>query len=59
MKLKSFADANGFTYIDVASALKDSTNGLASSYCSDGFVHLSPAGADVWIRILEEFAKNH
>ncbi len=59
VKLKSFADANGFTYIDVASALKDSTNGLASSYCSDGFVHLSPAGADVWIRILEEFAKNH
>jgi len=58
VKLKAFAESNGFAYIDIASSLKDSTNGLSPSYCSDGFVHVSPAGADVWIRILEDFAKN-
>ena len=58
-KLQAFAASNGFVYIDVASSLKDSSNGLASAYCSDGFVHLSPAGADVWIHVLEEFVRNH
>lgn len=59
VKLKAFADSNGFDYIDIATSLKDSTNGLAPEYCSDSFVHVSAAGADVWIRILEEFAENH
>ena len=58
-KLQAFAASNGFVYIDVASSLKDSSNGLASAYCSDGFVHLSPAGADVWIHVLKEFVRNH
>lgn len=54
--LQSFAASNGCYFINVAPYLKDSTNGLATSYCSDSFVHLTYAGADAWIKVLKNFA---
>lgn len=56
--LKSFAAKNGYTYIDVAKHLKDSNNGLNKKYCSDNYVHLNNSGLDVWISVLEMFAKS-
>ncbi len=56
--LRDFALKNNFAYIDVATPLKDATNGLEKSYCSDNYVHLSDMGCDVWIAKLEQFAEN-
>lgn len=53
--LAEFAAENGHTYIDVASYMKDGTNGLASRYTSDNYVHLTDAGADAWIKVLKAY----
>ena len=55
-KLAEFAEKRGFTFVDIAPYMKDSTNGLASAYCSDKYVHLTSAGADTWIKVLKAFA---
>lgn len=55
--LHDFASQNGFCYIDVATFLKDETNGLSRKYCSDNYVHLNNSGADVWIDVLEKIAE--
>lgn len=55
-QLRAFAASSGCHYLDVASYLKDGTNGLAPAYCSDDFVHVTPEGADVWIKVLKAFA---
>lgn len=54
-KLKAFAAANGCYYVDVATYLKDANGGLAAQYCSDQYVHLTQAGAQVWINVLKNF----
>lgn len=57
-RLQTFAGENNCYYLDIASYMKDSTGGLASQYCSDGFVHLSTTGANVWIQVLRSFAQS-
>ncbi len=54
--LQEFCENNGYHFIDVASYLKDSTGGLAGSYTSDHYVHLSTAGVQVWIQVLKNYA---
>ena len=54
--LQNLAYSYGCYYVDVASYLKDSTNGLAADYCSDNYVHLTTAGAKVWIKVLKAYA---
>ncbi len=54
--LEKFAQENGCYYIDIASSLKNGANGLEEINCSDGFVHLTSRGADVWIKVLREYA---
>ena len=53
--LEAFARENGYTYIDVASYMKDKTGGLASKYCSDDYVHITTAGASAWVSVLRAF----
>lgn len=55
--LKSYAAKNNCIYVDVATNLKDSNNGLRPKFSSDNYVHLSAAGTDVWIATLEAFAE--
>lgn len=55
--LKEFAQKNGCIYVDIASYMKDSGNGLAKAYCSDAFVHFTDAGCKMWVSILEKIAK--
>ena len=53
--LETFAGENGYTYIDVASYMKDSSGGLASKYCSDNYVHITTEGAKAWVKVLRAF----
>ena len=55
-KLKTFAESNGCTFIDVAPYMKDSTGGLATVYCSDSFVNLTTEGAEAWVKVLRAFS---
>ncbi len=55
--LKSYAAKNNCIYVDVATNLKDSNNGLRPNFSSDNYVHLSASGTDVWIATLEAFAE--
>lgn len=52
-RLKAFAEEQGCGWLDVASFLKDASGGLAESYCSDGYVHLTRDGAAVWVDVLK------
>ena len=54
-KLEEFALKNNCKYLDIASYMRDSTGGLAKTYCSDSYVHLTNAGADAWIRVLRAY----
>lgn len=53
--LKILCNANGWTYVDVASSLKGADNCFKDEYCSDKDaqgVHMSYAGCKVWIDML-------
>lgn len=55
-RLKAFAKEKHCTYMDIASFMKDSDNGLATDYCSDSFVHLTNDGASAWTKVLKAYA---
>lgn len=57
-ELKVFAEQNNCIYVDIASYMKDATGGMAQKYCSDEYVHLTEAGAEVWIQVLKAFAES-
>lgn len=54
-QLKTFAEANGCKFIDIASYMKDSTGGLATAFCSDSYVHLTTDGAKTWVQVLKAY----
>ena len=54
-RLKSFAAEEGLFYVDVATPMKDSSNGLAEKYCSDEYVHLTDTACALWVSILKSF----
>lgn len=56
-KLQAFAQANDCVYVDIATPMKDSNNGLAKAYCSDDFVHMTNPGCALWFEIISECAK--
>lgn len=56
-KLKVFAETNGCVYVDIATPMKDSNNGLAKAYCSDDFVHMTNPGCALWYELISECAK--
>ncbi len=55
-QLKAFAQEKHCAYMDIASFMKDSDNGLATDYCSDSFVHLTNEGASAWTKVLKAYA---
>jgi lysophospholipase L1-like esterase len=57
-RLVEFARANGCVYIDIASPLKDSSNGLAKKYTSDDYVHFTDAACELWYSILKDIAES-
>ncbi len=54
-RLQIFAQENGCHYIDVATSLKDDTNGLARGYTTDAYVHLTYSACKLWVEILKNF----
>ncbi len=50
--------SQSITYIDIASAMKNSYGALKTAYSSDGYVHLNNEGYAAWVSVLREFAKN-
>lgn len=57
--MKVIAEANGWGYIDVASALKDAGGYLAPKYCSDKYVHQTNSAYAVWQQVFEQYAEQH
>lgn len=53
--LEAFAAENDCYYIDIATPLKDDTNGLKEEYCSDAYVHFTEAACQKWIELLLEY----
>lgn len=54
--LRAYAEENGFCYVDLASYLKDYTNGLAQRYSGDKLTHFSCDGCYVWAQVLKQVA---
>ncbi len=55
--LKKFCDENGYTYVDVASVMKDSKGALIKSYCSDPEgkgIHMTFEGCKAWVNYLNK-----
>lgn len=55
--LKQFCEANGYTYVDIASVMKDANGILISSYCGDAGaqgVHMSNIGCKAWVDYLNK-----
>lgn len=55
--LQDFCDEQGFTYVDVASVMKDESGALIPEYCGDPEamgIHFSGEGCAVWIEYLEQ-----
>lgn len=55
LALKNLCQANGWTYVDVASCVKGADNCLRNEYCSDiemQGVHMSYSGYRVWVDFL-------
>jgi lysophospholipase L1-like esterase len=54
-RLQVFAEENGCIYLDVGTAMKDETNGLAYSYASDNYVHLTKSACELWALQLKNY----
>lgn len=57
-RLKTFAVEHGCHFLDIAPYMKDANGALVSAYCSDGYVHLTDEGVEVWVKVLKDFAVN-
>lgn len=55
--LQQMAEENGWGYLDMAAPLSDANGDLAAVYCSDRFVHQTPAAYDVWNQQLRVYAR--
>ncbi|MDO5155799.1 MAG: GDSL-type esterase/lipase family protein [Eubacteriales bacterium] len=45
-------------YVDITKGMRDATGGLKSAYASDGYVHMTMAGYEVWTNNLVEYVEN-
>jgi lysophospholipase L1-like esterase len=48
------AESHSFAYIDIATALKDSTGNLAIRYAESDGLHLNPEGYRLWVTIMKD-----
>ncbi|MDR1440210.1 MAG: GDSL-type esterase/lipase family protein [Clostridiales bacterium] len=54
--VKLMCAERGIEWVDTSAPLKDGSNGLRPEYASDGYVHMSYAGAQAWVGALRDFA---
>ena len=55
--LFALCEEKGVHYVDVATPMKDASNGLMPEYSSDQYMHMSEAGAQKWIDALYTYAQ--
>lgn len=56
--LEAFCQERNVPYIDIASRLKDEEGYLKKGYSSDGKYHLKPAGLQLWLDALLDYAQS-
>ncbi|WP_181995671.1 GDSL-type esterase/lipase family protein [Clostridium sp. AM58-1XD] len=57
-QMQQMAAANGWGFVDLATALADANGDLAPAYCSDNYVHQSAAAYQVWTNVLRQYARD-
>lgn len=58
-KMKNYCARSKEEFIDIADYLIDENGYLKDEYCSDNYVHQTPAAYDIWVQVLREFASKH
>lgn len=58
-KMKNYCATSKEEFIDIADYLIDENGYLRDEYCSDNYVHQTPAAYDIWVQVLREFASKH
>ena len=54
--MKNICAEQGWGFVDMANPLADGNGDLAAAYCSDKYVHQTPAAYAVWTKVLREYA---
>lgn len=55
-QLQKMAAENGWGFVNIAPLLADEEGNLEAVYCSDGFLHQTPAAYEVWTQALRQYA---
>lgn len=58
-KMKNYCARSKEEFIDIADYLIDENGYLKEEYCSDNYVHQTPAAYDIWVQVLRKFASDH
>lgn len=58
-KMKNYCATSKEEFIDIADYLIDENGYLKDEYCSDNYVHQTPAAYNIWVQVLREFAGKH
>lgn len=53
--LEAYCQDNGYHFVNIAPYFKDFSNGMATRYSSDHFVHMTYEGTAVWEQVLKAY----
>jgi hypothetical protein len=56
LAMQNYANAYGWGFVNVGDLLADQNGDLNPTYCSDQFMHITPAGYEIWKRALTGYA---
>ena len=56
-QLQKMAAENGWGFMNIAPLLADEEGNLKAEYCSDGFLHQTPAAYEIWTQALRQYAE--
>lgn len=58
-KVRNHCENSKEEFIDITDYLIDENGYLKEEYCSDQYVHQTPAAYNIWVQVLREFASSH
>ncbi|MDE5599229.1 MAG: hypothetical protein K2J04_15545 [Lachnospiraceae bacterium] len=56
-QLQKMAAENGWGFVNIAPLLADEEGNLKAGFCSDGFLHQSPAAYEIWTQALRQYVE--
>ena len=56
-QLQKMAAENGWGFVNIAPLLADEEGNLKAEFCSDGFLHQSPAAYEIWTQALRQYVE--